>query len=57
MNDVSYSVTRDSPWMDPKGKETNLVVGGVLEEEDRIGELGFDHVVPQPLHRGTVGDI
>jgi hypothetical protein len=43
--------------MEPKGKETNLVVGGVLEEEDGVGELGFDHVVPEPLHRGTVGDV
>lgn len=40
-----------------KGKETNLVVGGDVEEEDGVGEFEFDDVVPEPLHGGTVGDV
>ena len=43
--------------MEPKGKETNLVVGGDLEEEDGVVEFGFDDVVPEPLHGSTVGDV
>lgn len=44
--------------MEPKVKETNLVVvGGNLEEEDGVRELGFDDVVPEPLHGSTVGDV
>ena len=39
--------------METKGKETNLVVGGDVEEEDGAGELDFDNVVPEPLHRGV----
>ena len=28
-----------------------------VEEKDGVGELGFDDVVPEPLHGGTVGDV
>ena len=40
-----------------KGKEANLVDGGAVEEEDGVGELDFDDVVPEPLHGRTVGDV
>ena len=55
MNAVSYKVNEG--WMETKGREMNLVVGGDIKEEDSIRELRFDDVIPEPLHGGTIGDV
>lgn len=52
MNVINCKVTRET-----REKETNLVDGGDIEEEDGVGELVLDDVIPEPLHRSTVGDI